>query len=170
MSCCQLAQQCTAVIRSNVVPMKEVACPICNHMWGIAAWTLTRLIYCFLEAMDSLFHPPGDRPVVTDDSLLSTLRSSSSQSRSTSPTSTLMPLNTLETQKSLKSQGRLLGPCQFMSHKDHPSAVLTIYTLSKLHLHDERRSISSAVPHHTVQPPSTIKFSPVTQADKSLAK
>jgi transposase len=50
-----LAQWCTNVMRSKVVPMKEVAKMIRNHFDGIVAWAQTRQTNGFLEALNGLF-------------------------------------------------------------------------------------------------------------------
>ncbi len=50
-----LAQWCTNVMRSKVVPMKEVARMIRNHFDGIIAWAQTRQTNGFLEALNGLF-------------------------------------------------------------------------------------------------------------------
>jgi transposase len=50
-----LTQWCTNVMRSKVVPMKEVAQLIRNHLEGIVAWAQTRQTNGFLEALNGLF-------------------------------------------------------------------------------------------------------------------
>ena len=50
-----LAQWCTNVMRSKVMPMKEVAQLIRNHLEGIVAWAQTRQTNGFLEALNGLF-------------------------------------------------------------------------------------------------------------------
>jgi transposase len=45
----------TCVMRSKVAPMKEVAALVRRHMEGIVAWTQTRQINGFLEAINGLF-------------------------------------------------------------------------------------------------------------------
>ena len=50
-----LAQWCTNVMRSKVVPMKDVAAMIRKHFNGIVAWTQTRQTNGFIEAVNGLF-------------------------------------------------------------------------------------------------------------------
>jgi transposase len=50
-----LKQWCTNVLRSKVVPMKEVARMIRRHFDGILAWTQTRQTNGFIEALNGLF-------------------------------------------------------------------------------------------------------------------
>jgi transposase len=50
-----LKQWCTNVMRSKVVPMKEVARMIRRHFDGIVAWTQTRQTNGFIEALNGLF-------------------------------------------------------------------------------------------------------------------
>lgn len=50
-----LSQWCTNVMRSKVIPMKEVAQLIRNHLEGIVAWAQTRQTIGFLEALNGLF-------------------------------------------------------------------------------------------------------------------
>lgn len=50
-----LARWCTCVMRSKVVPMKEVAAMIRKHLDGIIAWAQTRQTNGFLEALNGLF-------------------------------------------------------------------------------------------------------------------
>jgi transposase len=50
-----LAQWCSNVRRSKVVPMKEVAAMIRKHFDGIVAWAQTRATNGFIEAINGLF-------------------------------------------------------------------------------------------------------------------
>ena len=50
-----LTQWCTNVLRSKVVPMKEVARMVRRHFDGIVAWTQTRQTNGFIEALNGLF-------------------------------------------------------------------------------------------------------------------
>ena len=50
-----LKQWCTNVLRSRVVPMKDVARMIRRHFDGIVAWTQTRQTNGFIEALNGLF-------------------------------------------------------------------------------------------------------------------
>jgi transposase len=50
-----LRQWCTNVMRSRVVPMKEVARMIRRHFDGIVAWAQTRQTNGFIEALNRLF-------------------------------------------------------------------------------------------------------------------
>ena len=50
-----LEQWCTNVMRSKVEPMKDVARMIRKHFEGIIAWSQTRQINGFLEAINGLF-------------------------------------------------------------------------------------------------------------------
>ena len=51
-----LRQWYANVMRQEVEPMKAVARMIRPHLKGIVAWAITRLINCFLEARNGLFH------------------------------------------------------------------------------------------------------------------
>lgn len=50
-----LQHWCTCVMRSKVVPMKEVAALVRQHLEGIVAWAHTRQTNGFLEALNGLF-------------------------------------------------------------------------------------------------------------------
>ncbi len=65
-----LRQWCTNVMRSRVVPMKEVARMIRRHFDGIVAWAQTRQTNGFIEASTASSKPPSAKPAATPASPL----------------------------------------------------------------------------------------------------